>query len=242
VLEFESYRPGLVDRMFGGAKKKQAVLLDAVARGRTADEAAHIEATRVHAESYAAWNARKALAGRVLARDTSAYPIALMAAGSLDELSAFQTEVSVGSNDPNAVVFMCNIMDDEVVPKEEVKLTAAGKVSTKAMPAGRYWALYQDHICSAAIRMAREAFAVLPVSRAVVNIGPVQVNTQTGHKESVTFLAVHFARDILNKLNLGQIDPSDSMKNFPNRMKFKKTAGFEPVQPMTLDEQWITTS
>jgi hypothetical protein len=90
--------------------------------------------------------------------------------------------------------------------------------------------------------MAREAFAVLPVSRAVVNIGPVQVNTQTGHKEPATFLAVHFARDILNKLNLGQIDPSDSMKNFPNRMKFKKTAGFEPVQPMTLDEQWITTS
>jgi hypothetical protein len=31
------------------------------------------------------------------------------------------------------------------------------------------------------------------------------------------------------------------MKNFPHRMKLKKTAGFEAVTPMTSDEQWVTT-
>jgi len=29
------------------------------------------------------------------------------------------------------------------------------------------------------------------------------------------------------------------MKNFSHRMKFKKSAGFEPVESITPDEQWV---
>ncbi|MBI5161247.1 MAG: DUF4236 domain-containing protein, partial [Micrococcales bacterium] len=127
------------------------------------------------------------------------------------------------------------------VPKEELKLTAGGKVSNKDMPAGRYWALYQDHVCSCAMRMARETFAVLPVSRAIVNVRATRLDSSTGHPGSVTLLGVNFLRDVVGRLNLATIDPSDSMKNFPHRMKFKKTAGFEPVEPLTADEQWVAT-
>ena len=177
----------------------------------------------------------------MLARDARAYPTVLQLSGAFDELTTFQVQVALTATEPDAIAFTCSIMDDQMVPREEVKLTASGKLSTKELPAGRYWALYQDHVCSAAIRVAREAFAVLPVSRVVVNIGPVRLNSSTGHREPVNFLAVHFARESFGRINLANIDPSDSMKNFHHRMKFKKTTGFEPVAPITLDEQWITT-
>lgn len=69
----------------------------------------------------------------------------------------------------------------------------------------------------------------------------VRINSSTGHKEVPTILAVHFTRDALTRLNFAAIDPSDALKNFPHRMKFKKTTGFDPVDDMTADEQWITT-
>lgn len=236
-----AYKPGLFARLFGRARKELAALEHGVVQGRAADQAAYLAATETHAQAHAEWAARRGLAQRVLSRDITAYSLALDVVGALDELEPFQTEVTLGNAEPDGVSFTCRILDDEIVPHEEVKLTSGGKLSTKAMASGRYWTLYQDYLCSTALRVAREAFAVLPVSRTIVNIGPVSVNSQTGHREPVAFLAVHFARDALQRLNLMRVDPSDSMKNFPHRMKFKKTVGFEPVTPMTLDENWVTS-
>jgi len=236
-----AYKPGFFERLFGGDKKRIAALKQSVVEGHKADDAAYMAAVGRHQQDYAAWTARTAQAQHMLGRDIRAYPTVLQLSGALDELTAFKVQVTLTATEQDAIAFTCSIMDDQMVPREEVKLTAKGKLSTKEIAAGRYWALYQDHVCSAAIRVAREVFAVLPVSRAVVNIGPVRLNTSTGHRESVTFLAVHIAREELYRINLASIDPSDSMKNFHHRMKFKKTTGFEPVEPITLDEQWITT-
>lgn len=237
----DSYKPGLVDRMFGGAKKKQSAFENEIARARVADDEAFAQAMGAFQASQSEWNSARLLGSRMVARDSSVFAQALRVAGSFDELEAFGTAVTASAEDANGVVFRC-VADDEIVPREELKLTAGGKKSSKQMAATKYWPLYQDHLCSAALRLGREAFAVLPsVDRAIVNIGPRHVNTSTGHREEVTFLAVHFSRSGLGKLNLAQIDPSDSMKNFPHRMKFKKGSGFEPVEPITLEEQWVTT-
>ncbi|HEY0138613.1 MAG TPA: hypothetical protein VGB85_31230 [Nannocystis sp.] len=236
-----AYKPGFFERFFGGDKPRITALKQAIVEAHRADDAAYMVAVERHQQDYAACTARTAQAQHILARNTRAYPTVLQLSGALDELTAFKVEVSLTATEQDAIAFTCSIMDDQMVPREEVKLTAKGKLTTKEIAAGRYWALYQDHVCSAAIRVAREVFAVLPVSRVVVNIGPMRLNTSTGHLESVTFLAVHIARGELYRINLASIDPSDSMKNFHHRMKFKKTTGFEPVEPITLDEQWITT-
>lgn len=237
----QAYKPGFLERLFGTDKRTVTGLKQAIVEAHKADDAAYMEAVQGHQEAYSAWSMRNTQAQHVLARDTRAYSTVLQLSGALDELKAFQIQITLAAMEPEAIAFTCSIMDDQMVPREEVKLTAAGKLSTKEIPAGRYWALYQDHVCSAAIRVARETFAVLPVSRVVVNIGPVKLNSSTGHREPVSYLAVHFTRDALSRINLADIDPSDSMRNFQHRMKFKKTTGFEPVEPISLHEQWITT-
>jgi hypothetical protein len=234
------YRPSIVDAMFGKARRQRDVLERAIREAEAEDARAHEAALASHAADVAAINAEKSLAARVLRRDASSYALALETAGALTELKDFGTTLVVSSAEADAVA-VSGAMDDDVVPREETKLTAGGKLSTKELPNGRYWTLFQDHLASAALRLAGEVLAVFPISRVVVNLGGRHLNTQTGHLESVTLLAVHVTRDGLSRINLSQVDPSDSMRNFPHRMKFKSTTGLSPVEPMTLDEQWIST-
>jgi hypothetical protein len=68
-----------------------------------------------------------------------------------------------------------------------------------------------------------------------------RLDSSTGHMRPDPILAVRFALESLARLNVKAIDPSDSLKNFPHRMKFKKTVGFDRIESMTADEQWVTT-
>jgi len=92
-----------------------------------------------------------------------------------------------------------------------------------------YYELYQDHICSAVLRVAREIFAHLPVDRVRINALSKIVNSQTGHLENSIILSVIIPRETLKLLNLRSIDPSDSMQNFVHAMNFRKTQGFRVV-------------
>jgi hypothetical protein len=237
----QSYAPGFFEKLFGGAKRRIAELEVDVARAQQADQVEFAQASEAYKAAHSLWEYRRYLAGKLLARDPTAFSDALTHTGAFDEIGAFQTQVVLSETEPSAVVLTCQAEATSPVPDEELKLTASGKVSTKAMPTARYWALHQDFVCSSALRVAGEALAVLPLDRAVVNVGSVQTNTSTGHPEFFTFLAVHFVRNRLLELNLAQVDASDCMRNFPHRMKFKKSSGFEPVEPMTLQENWVST-
>jgi hypothetical protein len=74
----------------------------------------------------------------------------------------------------------------------------------------------------------------------VVSVGTRKLDTSTGHPGVVTFLTTSIFRGTLERLNLDAVDPSDAMKNFPHRMKFKKASGFEAVDPISLEENWVS--
>lgn len=235
-----AYQPGFFDRILGRDKKARAVLARKVQEATAADEREYQELFKAHEARLALWKERRSLGARICAGELPAYREGLDHVDPFEELASYDTKVRVAAIEAAAIALECEITDPEVVPAEEVKLTAAGKLSTKAMALGRYWALYQDYVCSCAIRVAREALAVLPVSRVVISIGASRLDTSTGHNGVVTFLTASFSREGIERLNLDAIDPSDSMKNFPHRMKFKKTAGFDSVDPMALDENWVS--
>jgi hypothetical protein len=236
-----AYAPGLFDKLLGGAAKQRMLLEQAVQRGFAVDQQHYEAVMNEHRTRLRQWSYQVKLAPGVLRLDLEACRSALWYVGAFDELEGFGTRVTLDTSAGNATTFTCVIEDQEIVPAEEIKLTGGGKLSSKEMAAGKYWALYQDHVASCAIRIAREAYAVMPTERVIVNVKVVRLDPSTGHMEGPIVLAVHFTRDSLARLNFAAIDPSDALKNFPHRMKFKKTAGFDPVDGMTSDEQWITT-
>lgn len=122
----------------------------------------------------------------------------------------------------------------DVIPDYELRQTTTGKLSKKNMPKSRFNELYQDHICSASMRIAREVFAYLPIDYARINAMAQILNTKTGHLEEQPILSVIFPPETIENLNLETIDPSDSMQNFVHNMKFSKTKGFSVVEKAEL--------
>ena len=120
----------------------------------------------------------------------------------------------------------------EVIPEFTRSLLASGKLSEKKMPVGRGWDLYQDHVCSAAIRVARDTYGLLPLEMVFVEVENDLLDTSTGHLEPSVILSVAIPRTTLDRLNLSTIDPSDALDNFVHRMMFRKTKGFAPVEPI----------
>lgn len=124
---------------------------------------------------------------------------------------------------------------DDIIPKYVLSQTKTGKLSRKNMTKTMYYELYQDHICSAILRVAREIFAHLPVDRVRINALSKIVNSQTGHLEDSIILSVIIPRETLKTLNLKLIDPSDSMNNFIHTMSFRKTLGFKIVEKVEFE-------
>ncbi len=236
----EGYRPGFFDKLLKRDRKRIAEYERRIVEAEKQDSDAYEESLSAYRKDLLNWDLRRKMAAGVLKRDPEAYQRVLQMASPFEEVLEFKTRVVIDHVDADVIAITCILEDEELVPTEELSLTKAGKVSRKNMPAGRYWTLHQDYVCSCALRVARETLALLPVTRVIVNVGANRIDSSTGHSGTATILAVHFTRGALQSLNVASIDPSDSLKNFNCRMKFKKTTGFEPVDPITPEEQWIS--
>jgi hypothetical protein len=217
----DTYRPSIFARLFGGAAKRRTELEGAIPKARAEDGAAWRDMLEQ-------WNWHQQIARGIVQGDLRAYQAVI------DDLEPFEELEGIGAKVHAHVVEhtfaeASVIVRDDIVPTVEQKLLASGRLSSKDMPKSKYWALYQDHVCSAAIRVARELFHLLPIGRVYTHVGTVRLNTATGHVGTEMFLSVEFERNRLLGLNLLRIDPSDAVESFRHAMNFKKTTGFAPI-------------
>ena len=122
------------------------------------------------------------------------------------------------------------VKSDNVIPTTTVTQLKSGKLSEKEISKSAYNELLQDYICSSAIRVARDTFALLPVGGVVIHAVDKVLDTSTGNDEEVTVVSVLFEREKFEKTNFDRIDPSDFVNSFECNMKFTKTSGFKPVK------------
>jgi hypothetical protein len=218
----DSYKPSFFEWLFRRAQSRRAELETAVAKASADDEAAW-------SDTVEQWKWYQQLAQGVVQGDLRAYQAVI------DNLSPFEELESIGASVRTHILgHSCaeafTTVRNDVVPSIEHKLLASGRLSSKDMPKTKYWVLYQDYVCSAAIRVAREIFHILPLARTYVHVTAVMLNKATGHSGPETVLSVEFDRDRLLGLNFDRIVASDAVASFRHAMNFKKTAGFSPVE------------
>ncbi len=149
------------------------------------------------------------------------------------EISEFGSEVEVAICSRIKAKAIIQIHDDTVIPKQAKTLLKSGKVSVKDMAIGRFNEIYQDYICSVALRIARDLFAILPLEEVIVTAKGNCLDKTTGRMEIVPLLSVLFVREIMKNLNFDAIDPSDAMKNFKCNMSFKKSQGMDSTNELS---------
>ena len=214
-----NYKPGFADKFFGKTEKSRKQLEDAVE-----------DARKIDAQEFADWQDSYKFAQRVIDGDIDAYLEVIEEADPFEDLVEYGSDFEFGTDDPSVMETEFRVKSDEVVPKTTVTVLKNGKLSEKEMSKTQYYDLVQDYVCSCAIRIAREIFAVLPVGGVIVHAVDKVLDTSTGNDEEVTILSVLFERERFDTANFDRIDPSDFVNSFTCNMKFTKTTGFRPVK------------
>lgn len=147
-----------------------------------------------------------------------------------DELAEYGCNFEIGTEDGETVEVEFQAMIPEIVPAAALNLTKTGTIKETALTKTAYYALAQDYICSSCLRIAREVFALLPVSQVKVHVTDTAISTATGQEEEFTILSVAFDRSRMEQIRFEYIDASDCVGSFPNNMHFGKTTGFKPVE------------
>lgn len=169
------------------------------------------------------------LADKVLEGDIDAYLQVVEEMDPFEDLIDFGSCFEVGTESSDAMSVEFQVKSEDIIPTVELKQLASGKTSEKEMSKTNYYALLQDYVCSTVIRVARDTFALLPVNTCYVHVVDTVLDSATGNDEEVTILSVAIDRDKLDNMNMDRLDPSDALDALGANMKFKKTAGFDPV-------------
>ncbi len=180
-------------------------------------------------DEYKEWLELKEFSDEVLKGDIDSYFAIIDEVKPFDDLLEFGSNFQVGTDRADLIEIEFAVRSDDVVPKIEMSLKANGDISEKELSKTAYYDLMQDYVASTTIRIARDAFALLPVDTVIVHAVDNILNTATGYEEELTLLSVKFTREKLMSLTLAMVDPSDALSGFECNMKFKKTQGFEPV-------------
>lgn len=169
------------------------------------------------------------LAERVLAGDIDAYFEVIEEVAPFDDLLEYGSGFEIGTDIPNILEIEFQVKSKEVVPENKLSLTSSGALSDKPLAKGAYYDLVQDYVASTILRVARDSFALLPIDTVLIHATDRVLNTATGIEEDMTLVSCRISRYTVEKINFEFVDPSDALTNFECNMKFKKTAGFEPV-------------
>jgi hypothetical protein len=217
--QLENFKPGLWDKIFKRVERKRQTLIDQVYVAKQKDQAV-----------WSGWHDMHLVAKRILEKDIDTYFIVIDEFRPLDDLTEFGSSFEFGTDDGNEIHVSFDIDSTKVIPETALSLTKTWKLSEKALSKTTYFELLQDYVCSCALRIARDMFALLPVQDVYVHVFENRLNSSTGHEEKVAILSVKYDLLTVNRLNLDQLDPSDSLTNFLHAMSFKKTKGFEEVR------------
>lgn len=218
IKELENYKPSLIDKLFKRDLKKIEKLKKNIDLGIEEDK-----------EEYALWRNMIEVAKDINNGVLDTYFKVIEDFRPLDDLLEFGSEFEFFIEEKNWIEVDFEVKTEKVVPNESKSLTKTGKVSVKKMTKTAYYDLQQDYVCSCALRIARDMFALLPIEYVVINALDNILDTSAGKYEKAVILSVKIDKENLDKLNMDLIDPSDSMKNFNCNMKFKKTSGLMKV-------------
>lgn len=231
LAAFEQFQPRFFDFLSGGSEKRRRLLANAVNEARERDDAEYRTSLDLFDQEHSDWETDKELATRLLAGDVSAEReiISNMTSWADEGLIGSRLEFSMTEEFLHAVA---HVHSDDVVPSYRRKQLQSGKLSETKMPVGERWELYQDYVCSVALKVAGDLFSVLPRNEVFVTCAANMLDSATGHMADTPILSVQFVRPTFNNLRLSAIDPSDSMSNFNCNMRFARTKGFAAIEPL----------
>lgn len=217
--ELNAYKPNAFQRMTKKHQWKKEWLEEKLLQAKTEDQ------NRITLQNHLIELAKSVADGQ--AND---YFRVLLLLNPFNDLLALGSQVTVICHNKDLLEITFNANCEEVVPKRILSLSPTQNVISNNMTDAFYHELVQDYICSCALRIARELFAITPVKQILVHAEDKQVDSDNGNHYPL--LSVLFTRSKLLDLDFLNIDPSDSMANFEHHMDLRPSKGLNPVEKL----------
>ena len=214
--QIEEFKPSWRDRLFNRGEAKKQFLIDQMDQAREKDHALYLQ-----------WEEQVNRAKKVLGYDLNMWQEIMEENRPFEDMESLGCDVTYRLDPPKGKANL-TIHNRSIVPAIDLSLTKTGKLSQKEMAKGKYFQIYQDFVCSSALRIAREFFHLLPMEEVVVNV--YDVATADSDEKFGCILAVRFPKDKFETLQFRNIDCSDTIQLFEHNMKFLKTKGFKLVE------------
>ncbi len=177
-----AYQPTWQDKLFRRVEATRSFLAQRVIDAQESDRRRNEAASHKYQQDMQRWQQMQDLAERVLKCDLAAFVEAVNVTKVLAR-SGVGVHLTARTTAPWYIEVNLNAHREDYLPSEVHSVLASGKLSTKKMPKGQFNQLYQDHVSSCALRLARELFALLPVDLALIHVVRYGTNTQTGKAE-----------------------------------------------------------
>lgn len=161
-------------------------------------------------EDEAFWRYCHEKAYEVLNGNIDTYLQIIQDIGPLDDLLDYGFDFECGTDNSNMIAVEFQTKEDQIMPSKNT-------ISPK-----EYYLLLQDYICSCAVRVARDMFALLPIARVIVHASD----------KGSTVLSVLFERKVFMKTKFQGSDASDLVNSFRHNMQFDHSTGFSPVSQL----------
>ena len=230
-----NFRPNFFHKIFNRVEKKKQFLLNNIEKAKIIDEQNYEQHKINYKKEYTEWNEQVELAINILNNDEKSFLNVIQEINPFDEINNLGTKLEFKLNN-NCLCIDLNVYSQNIIPTKSKNLLKSGKLSLKDIPKNQYNEIYQDYVCSAILRVAREIFALLPIDKVIITAEDELLNKSTGHKELLPIVSVLIFKETFETLNLDLIDTSDSMLNFVHNMDFKKTTGFKAIDKILLNE------
>ena len=232
--DLDNYKPSKLKSFFVKTDKRLIELENQLEQSRIVDNEIYEQQLNEYRDERLNWLEIKGIGKGVLNYDTEYYLRAVEYFNPFSDIGELGTKVIIDIWE-GLVDIKLFINNSDIIPDYTLSQTATGKLSKKKLSKTKFNELYQDHICSAIIRVAREIFAYLPIQKSRISTITPLLNNSSGHLEDEVIISAIIVSDTVNALNLEHIDPSDSMSNFLHNMKFSKTTGFKPVSKIEFE-------
>lgn len=229
--KLDFFKPRKFDFLFGGSEKRYQKLVVAVDFAKEEDERIFLAAEKKYHSDLEEWKTDTDLARRLLSGEAEAIQIVIQEMQSLSRQSLIGTEIKflVSENYVHAIARIHNI---DIVPHFRRKQLSSGRLSEMSMPIGESNELYQDYVCSSTMRIAGDLLGILPINEIYVTCTPLILDKKSGYQRHTPILSAQIVRDTFDRLILERVDPSDAMTNFKHVMNFKRSRGFEEIEPL----------
>ena len=223
-LKLANFTPSVLDKISRATQKKINRLKREIDLAKIKDREENDQRYGEYLDDLRNWQDLQEISKGIQKNRTDSYNSALQYFKPFAAIQEYGDDIIYNFND-NTLEIELHVYTDKIIPKYELIQTASGKLYKRMLTPAKMQQLYQNHVYSSSLKIAREVFAYLPLDQVVVNTINAN-NSVISTSDMQPVFTVSFDPKTIENLTTDDIETTDDMLHFVDSMQENQTPVF----------------